>query len=155
MVEPPTTTSPVLTPIRMRSETPQAGSNSPFSVSRASPISAAARTARRASSSCSTGVPKNATTASPMYFSTVPPCRSITARISSKKRVMTRRTDSGSSRSPRGVEPTTSQNRTVTVLRASPATGAGVGSGAAQDMQNRARAGFDSPQDVHTGMRRV
>ena len=39
-------------------------------------ISAAARTARRASSSWRTGTPKTATTASPMNFSTVPPWRS-------------------------------------------------------------------------------
>ena len=40
---------------------------------RASRISTAARQARRASSSCNTGTPKTAITASPMNFSTVPP----------------------------------------------------------------------------------
>ena len=44
----------------------------------------AARTARNGSSSCRRGMPKTAITASPMYFSTVPPCRSITAAIESK-----------------------------------------------------------------------
>ena len=38
--------------------------------------SEAARTARRASSSCTVGTPKTAMTASPMNFSTVPPWRS-------------------------------------------------------------------------------
>jgi hypothetical protein len=47
-------------------------------------MSAAARTARRASSSWSCGMPNTAITASPMYFSTVPPWRSIAARIASK-----------------------------------------------------------------------
>ncbi len=58
-------------------------------------------------------------TASPMYFSTVPPCRSITSRMLAKYRPMTSRNDSGSSRSPRAVEPVTSVNRMVTVLRVS------------------------------------
>jgi len=47
-------------------------------------MSTAARTARRASSSCTCGTPNTAITASPMNFSTVPPWRSITARISVK-----------------------------------------------------------------------
>jgi hypothetical protein len=46
----------------------------------ASRIASAARTARSGSSSCATGAPKTAITASPMNFSTVPPCRSISAR---------------------------------------------------------------------------
>ncbi len=44
----------------------------------------AARTARSASSSCETGIPKTAITASPTNFSTLPPCRSRIARRSSK-----------------------------------------------------------------------
>ena len=47
-------------------------------------VTLVARTARRASSSWTTGTPKTAITASPMNFSTVPPWRSITARIASK-----------------------------------------------------------------------
>ena len=39
-------------------------------------IASAARTARSGSSSCATGAPNTAITASPMNFSTVPPCRS-------------------------------------------------------------------------------
>ena len=60
---PPTTTSPVLTPMR---------ASSPCSEI-AGLISEAARTARSASSSCETGIPKTAMTASPTNFSTVPP----------------------------------------------------------------------------------
>ena len=66
------------------------------------------------------GIPNTAITASPMYFSTVPPWRSSTVRISSKKRDMRLRSDSGSSCSPSDVDPVTSQNRTVTVFRTSP-----------------------------------
>ncbi len=47
-------------------------------------MSAAARTARSASSSWTCGTPNTAMTASPMNFSTVPPWRSIGARIASK-----------------------------------------------------------------------
>ena len=43
-------------------------------------IASAARTARSGSSSCATGAPKTAITASPMNFSTVPPNRSSSAR---------------------------------------------------------------------------
>ena len=75
------------------------------------------------------------------------------ARIAPKNAVITRRTDSGSSRSPSGVEPTTSQKTTVRVLRASPDEGArGCGNGSAHAMQNRARAGFISPQTVQAGI---
>ncbi len=71
---PPTTTSPVFTPIR---------ASSPCSAI-AARISDAARTARSASSSCDTGIPKTAMTASPTNFSTVPPWRSMICRRSSK-----------------------------------------------------------------------
>ena len=59
-----TSASPVLTP--MRTSTPAR----PPAHSR---IASAARTARSGSSSCATGAPKIAITASPMNFSTVPP----------------------------------------------------------------------------------
>jgi hypothetical protein len=77
-------TSPVLMPTRSSSPTPRSRSSSRFRPSIASRISTAARTARRASSSCRTGIPNTAITASPMYFSTVPPCRSSARRIASK-----------------------------------------------------------------------
>ena len=53
---------------------------SPSSASAHSRIASAARTARSGSSSCATGAPKSAMTASPMNFSTVPPKRSSSAR---------------------------------------------------------------------------
>jgi hypothetical protein len=56
-------------------------------------------------------------TASPMNFSTVPPWRSSAARASAKYRDITSRRDSGSSCSPREVDPMPSANTTVTVLR--------------------------------------
>ncbi len=77
-----------------------------------------------------------------MNFSTVPPWRSSTVRISRKNRVITSRIDSGSSRSASGVESATSQKTTVTVFRAPCGAGPSAGSGLAQDMQNRARAGL-------------
>ena len=43
-------------------------------------ISTAARTARTPSSSCTTGIPNTAMTASPTNFSIVPPWRSSTSR---------------------------------------------------------------------------
>jgi hypothetical protein len=70
----PVSTSPVLTPIRP--STPSSGN--------ASRISTAARHALSASSSCATGTPNTAITASPMNFSTVPPCDSTISFIRSK-----------------------------------------------------------------------
>ena len=49
-------------------------------VNTASRLQSAARTARSGSSSCATGAPKSAITASPMNFSTVPPKRSSSER---------------------------------------------------------------------------
>jgi hypothetical protein len=60
---PPTTTSPVLIPMRASSPCPAI----------ACCISDAARTARSASSSCAVGMPNTAMTASPANFSTEPP----------------------------------------------------------------------------------
>ena len=50
-------------------------------------------------------------------FASVPPWRSTIGRIASKYSVMTCESASGSSCSPSEVEPTTSEKRTVTVLR--------------------------------------
>ena len=55
------------------------------SSSTASTIASAARTARSGSSSCATGTPNAAITASPANFSTVPPCASMQCAIWSKK----------------------------------------------------------------------
>ncbi len=65
-----TAASPVNTPARALSS--GAPTSSP-SADTAATRSNAARTARSASSSCATGVPHTAITASPMNFSTVPP----------------------------------------------------------------------------------
>ena len=65
-----TSASPVLTATRSSASASRATSR----------IASAARTARSGSSSCTTGAPKTATTASPMNFSTVPPKRSSSAR---------------------------------------------------------------------------
>ena len=64
-----TSATPVLTAVRIWSSSPIE-----------SRIASAARTARSGSSSWDTGAPKIAITASPMNFSTVPPCRSSSAR---------------------------------------------------------------------------
>jgi len=117
-------------------------------------ISAAARTARRASSSWTAGTPKTAITASPMNFSTVPPWRSRISFADANVRPRMRRIDSGSSRSPMAVEPVTSLKRIVTVLRTSracPAPGAAP-SAAPQLPQKRKPSGFVPPQDAHVAM---
>jgi len=106
----PVSTSPVLTPIRP--STPSSGS--------ALRISTAARQARSASSSCAAGTPNTAITASPMNFSTEPPCDSTIPLIRSKYRASTACNASGSTDSPNAVDPTTSQNSTVTTLRCAP-----------------------------------
>ena len=71
----PAMTSPVFTPVRAWSRTPQRSSSCSLSSSSAVRISAAARTARSASSSRTEGMPNTAMTASPMNFSIAPPWR--------------------------------------------------------------------------------
>src|SRR5581483_8481009 len=75
------------------------------------------RTARSASSSCASGIPKAAMTASPANFSTVPPWVTMQCATSSKNRVTWRRTTSGSRPARRSVESTRSTNSTVASLR--------------------------------------
>jgi hypothetical protein len=72
-----TSASPVLTPIR--TDRASAGVAS-FSSAMASSMRRAQRTARSGSSSCATGAPNTAITASPMNLSSVPPSRSISPR---------------------------------------------------------------------------
>jgi hypothetical protein len=79
----PAKTSPVFTPTRTCSVTPQSRSSSSLNSARAVRSSNAARTARKASSSCNRGMPKTPTTASPMNFATVPSWRSSTSRMRS------------------------------------------------------------------------
>src|SRR5947209_11405098 len=73
----PLTTSPVFTPTRKASSTPQRlptpAATSLMTACMLSPH----RTARAASSSCATGTPNSANTASPAYFSMLPPNRLI------------------------------------------------------------------------------
>ena len=74
------------------------------------------------SSSCATGTPNTAITASPMNFSTVPPNRSISSTIASKNGRSTPRRSSGSSRVAISVDPLRSAKITVTTLRSSGVT---------------------------------
>ena len=113
---------------------------------------AAARTARRASSSLATGMPNTATTASPTNFCTRPPWRSRIARRWSNQRAMTTASDSGSSRWPRPPDPARSVKTTVTVLRAG-RLAAAVGSWEPQFRQKLALAGFGPADraDGHAG----
>ena len=80
-------------------------------------IASAARSARAGSSSCAFGTPNTAITASPMYFSTVPPCASISPRTAANHSLITSRNSSTSRRSASCVEPVTSAKRTVTTFR--------------------------------------
>ena len=128
---------------------PRLDARAPGSASR---ISAAARHARSASSSCATGTPNTAITASPMNFSTVPPCDSTIPLIRSKYRASSARNASGSVDSPSAVEPVTSQNSTVTVFRCSRPPPA---SGAAQKPQNWKPSGFSLPQAGQAATSRV
>jgi hypothetical protein len=146
----PVTTSPVLTPVLVWSVTPQSRSSSAFSGSRAARSPAAARTARRASSSLTTGMPNTATTASPTNFCTRPPWRSRTARSWSNQRAMTTASDSGSRRRPSTPDPARSVNTTVTVLRAGRLAAPADGGWDPQFRQKLALAGFGSPQTGQT-----
>ena len=92
-----------------------------------------------------TGVPNTAITASPMYFSIVPPWRVISALMASKYRDIVSRSDSGSSFSPRSVDPFRSEKRMVTSFRTSCGGGAAA-SAVPQYPQRRNFGGFSSPQ---------
>jgi hypothetical protein len=86
-----------------------------------------------------------------MNFSTLPPWRSTIALAVSKYRDITWRRLSGSMRSPRAVEPVTSEKRTVTTLRTSRA-GAASASGAPHESQKRAPSRFSAPQVEQTSI---
>ena len=147
-----TAISPVFTPVWVTSRTSHDAARSPLRSSSAVRISSAARAARTTSSSCRTGTPNTAMTASPMNFSTVPPWRSMTPRISAKYRVITSWRASGSRRSPSAVKPLTSANTTVTVLRACRSPTAGVASDDPQAKQNLAPSMAASPHLGHAAM---
>ena len=142
----PTTTSPLFTPILVASRTPWSDSRPSFMASRAPCMPDAARRARTASSSCSTGTPNTAITASPTNFSTVPPWASTTPLMAAKYRAITERIASASRRSPSAVDPVTSQKMTVTVLRVSVA-GDVTARFAPHSRQNLARSGFSAPHE--------
>ncbi len=74
-----TTTLPVQIPARASSSTPYLAARSVVSPARAASAPVAARTARSASSSRATVAPKAARIASPMNFSTTPPCSAMQA----------------------------------------------------------------------------
>ena len=76
-----------------------------------------ARTARSASSSCATGTPHTAITASPMNFSTAPLYRPITTRHCPKYALSNSRTSSASLDADNGVNPTRSANNTDVTRR--------------------------------------
>ncbi len=80
-------------------------------------IASAARIARSASSSCATGTPNAAITASPAYFSTVPPWSRMLREARSKNWFTLRRATSGSAPVTSAVESTMSTKRTVASLR--------------------------------------
>ena len=100
-------------------------------------------------------MPKTAITASPTNFSTDPPWCSSVLRATSNQRPITRRSDSGSCRSPSVVELLTSLKRTVTVLRTSRGGVRGAASGAPHALQKRASSGFSRPHAGQAGIRRV
>ncbi len=134
-----TSASPVLTAARI---------SSPSSTS-ASRTASAARTARSGSSSCATGAPKTAITASPMNFSTVPPKRSSSSRARAWYGASVARTSSGSAFSERAVCPTRSTKTMLTTLRSSRAWPWAV-SGEPHEAQNRASSGLSRPHVLQT-----
>src|SRR5690348_1105298 len=87
-----------------------------------------------------------------MNFSTVPPWNSTMPFIRLTYRARSVRNASGSVDSPSAVEPVTSQNNTVTVLRCSRASPV---SGAVQNPQNWKPSGFSLPQAGQAATARV
>jgi hypothetical protein len=83
-----------------------------------------------------------------MNLSRVPPNSSISRLMRAWKGRRAALTSSGSARSERAVNPTRSQNSTVTTLRSS--AGAVPSSRLPQPRQNLARSGFSSPQPGQT-----
>ena len=111
----PVVTRPVWMPVRKESSRPFG----PPSTSRRirERNSRAEVMARAASSSWSSGTPKTATRASPMYFSTMPPWARMISSKSPKILVMRESISSGSMRSERLVKPFMSAKRMVAVRR--------------------------------------
>ena len=130
---PSTMARPVLMPTRMCGPSPSSLPNSrrnrgPASAT-AAIISRPAWTARTASSSWAAGAPKMASRPSPISCATVPPYRSIGTDISASVARMAPLQSSGSMRSARAVESTTSAKSTVTRRRSAAAVGLSVRTG--------------------------
>ena len=141
----PTAASPDSIPIRTCSG--RSRPSSPPSRRTRSRIARPARTARRASSSCTCGRPNTAITASPMNFSGLPRRAVSSSEAASKKRPSSSRERSASNRCARPVESTMSAKRTVTILRSSVSTSDPAA--APQLGQYRAPSGIGSPHTVH------
>ena len=78
------TASPVFTPMRISSSIPCRARRSSLTRASRRCMRIAARSARDGSSSCASGAPNTAMTASPANFSTVPPSASISSRMATK-----------------------------------------------------------------------
>ena len=113
----PITSSPVLIPTRMPSSAPCRSRTESANARNRRWSSRPAATARSASSSAISGIPKIAITPSPMNFTTVPAWSSMVDRRMSKYGTRAARAASGSTCSPNDVDPTRSPNSAVTCLR--------------------------------------
>jgi hypothetical protein len=96
--------------------------------------------------SCTAGTPKTPTTASPMNFSTVPPCDSMALRARAAYEFRMRSTSSGSAASVMAVKLTRSQIRVLTTLRSSAISG-GDAREAAHLGQKAKSSGASKPQE--------
>jgi hypothetical protein len=148
----PTVTAawPVMTPARASRTTPLSRPSAPTPAT----SSSAARTARSASSSWAVGVPHTAITASPMNFSTSPPCRSTICLAASKYLDRSSRTSSASRCSESVVKPTRSANRTDTRRRsvAGPVPLGATAAGGASGRASALRGEPHSPQNLLSGV---
>ncbi len=134
----PTSTSPVLTPMRTRTRT----STSAETACSVLCMRSAARTARSASSSCAIGAPKRAMISSPTILSSRPPNAVTSATSRSKQRSTRRLTCSGSAPAEIDVNPTRSAMSTVARRRSSTAAPRRW----PHSWQNRAPAAVVAPQ---------
>ena len=143
----PTTTSPVAMPTRICGVYPDLTVSLPTSATRASPV----RTARSASSSCACGYPKYVSKPSPIYLATKPPERVIVSAQHRWYALIISRVSSGSSRVDSAVDPTKSQNITVSWRRSGLGIGccaeAAVGAAASEPAVGAARLAPHSEQN--------
>src|SRR2546423_8742248 len=110
-----------------------------------------ASVARSGSSSWAIGAPNNASRPSPSSWMISPPKASTAMAMRATPSPTTALKSSGSMRSPRTVEPTTSAKRAVTTLRASRGAGA-VSRGAPHEAQKRA---FSATACPHEGQKAI